>query len=166
MTSKSCEVYTVPQMVNLLTDNTAIQRSVDEDAHAARILLLSSAYVSYASFNPNIIKALPAFNSSSPLHPILSCHLAHSCPPTYGYSPTNTSRDFQNPTRHLFFSGKLPHASSRTYRSTIHHWRLPVLAELFPDNPGLFWVRLPTPLISYGIVRQSHVPITDVTSQE
>jgi len=140
MTSKPCEVYTVPQMVDSLTDKTEIQRSADGDAHVARILLLSSADPSsYASFNPNITKALSVSNSSSALHPILSYHLAHSCPPAYGYSPTNTSRVFRNPTRHLLFSEKLPHASIRSCESII---------EDFLSSPSSFqtiqvsWVRL------------------------
>jgi hypothetical protein len=43
-----------------------------------------------------------------------------------------------------------------------HAWRLPVLAEFLPDNPGL----LGAPLMPYGIVRQDRVSMTDVTSRD
>jgi len=160
--TKPCEVYSSDGMVDSLTNNPAMQRSVDTRTRQECYFCHRFTRPMQTS-NSNIIKALYASNSSSPLLPILSYHLAHSCPPTYGYSRTDTSRVFQTPTRPLFFSGKLPHASSRSCASII---------EDFLSSPSSFqiiqvsWVSVPTPLLSYGIVRQSHVSMTDVTSQE
>lgn len=44
-----------------------------------------------------------------------------------------------------------------------HGWRLPVLAEFLPDDPGLLGAC--SLLCPMGIVRQGHVSMTDVTPQ-
>jgi len=122
-------------------------------------VLWSSAYASLYGFQQNIIKARSASNPSSRLHPVLSYHLAHSCPPMYGYSPTNI---FQNPTRHLLFSGKLPHARQTDHAQASLETSCP-RRVLFRQSRSL---GCGFSLISYGTVRQNRVSMTDVTSQE
>ena len=48
----------------------------------------------------------------------------------------------------------------------------PIMRKHVLSSPSSFptiqlsWVRVPAPLMSYGIVRQDHVSMADVTSQE
>jgi len=144
-----------------LTDNTAMRRSIDEDAHVARMLLLSSAYASYASSNQHNKGALhptcrpcciPFSLITSPTH-------VHRRIGTLLRTPQGSSKTDQTLTLLRKIASR---PSSRSCASIIGDF-LP--SPSFFQTIQVSWVRV-QPLISYGILRQNHVSMTGVSSQE
>jgi len=151
--------WCLPQMVDP-TDNTDMQRCVDGDAHPAFV----TAYSSYASSNQH---------NKGTLHPTcrpscipfslitLSTHV-HWHMGTLLQTPQGSSKTNQALT---LLQKMASRTSSRSFASIIGD---------FPSSPSFFqttqvsWVRFqPLKLdISYGIVCQNHISMTDVTSQE